>query len=639
MIGLFSAQSVSATDTLVQTPFVQIHQDITANFRVQEMIMNENGIFILFYDQATFPNLELFFMKSTDEGSIWSTPLLIDTVDNNGQEPPNLAINGTNALSICHVERGVLNKVQCSISTDNGDSFVTQTASSEDFDGGDISWASDGNNILMTFTDAVEGVSQGVKVSNNFGVTWESSIIIVESEVGGQPVLEEFQLGNTAVHGMNMYVVFQYFDDDEGVNVVGFSKSNDDGATWSTVDPLLISAGDEVEQDQLEINLDENGGKIIVTFLNQSGEIIGSRSADGGTTFSKIFIDETVCDTPYKLSNQGDDVIFHCPLGGDASELKQTLSNDFGLTYGSFTNVTTGVTFNWNNEPLNLFVGDNVYHLFFDESGFDVNEPTFISYSQDRGLTYNTDFVVGTNSTRPNGSWNEHAFAFDDVFGWIRTTTDTIFDDTIEFWKGVLPNSASTSPDTTAPVIDTFLSEPISIRENSVFDFTDHVFCLDDIDGDITIGMSIIGDPLNIAMRGVQTETYSCTDVATNNSQLTVQYLVKKQSSSSGGGGSSAFDNIQPLALSGQQSEPPRLEDIQPITREPVVDDSPRFFERLFADLFQNRLGVDGERVDQGIETAQSAVATGQQAVQGFQNSQASNVLQQIFDRIFSFFR
>ncbi len=193
--------------------------------------------------------------------------------------------------------------------------------------------------------------------------------------------------------------------------------------------------------------------------------------------------------------------------------------------------------------------------------------------------------------------------------------------------------------DSTPPVISAIGSEPIKIIQDSTFLPFENVQCIDDVDGNITNNMDYSPTP-DTSVRGLVNVDYQCIDSSSNQADETIQYLIQKKSSGSGGGSSSLFDSLQPLSF-GNQEPIPKLEDIPPLVQSPQsqVSDEPRFFERLFADLFQNRLGVDGERVDQGIGTAQQAVQTGQQAVQGFQNSQASIILQDIFDRIFSFFR
>jgi len=92
----------------------------------------------------------------------------------------------------------------------------------------------------------------------------------------------------------------------------------------------------------------------------------------------------------------------------------------------------------------------------------------------------------------------------------------------------------SVAVDTTNPVISTTVSEPIPINQDSVFDEFEFMSCIDDTDGDITNTMSTVGTVDTSTPRSYFVD-YTCTDVASNQSTLQVQYIVKRSPTGSGG--------------------------------------------------------------------------------------------------------
>jgi hypothetical protein len=237
-------------------------------------------------------------------------------------------------------------------------------------------------------------------------------------------------------------------------------------------------------------------------------------------------------------------------------------------------------------------------------------------------LTWTTEEIDNSSNfpedipQHDSGIHNGYIEVFEDLWVWIFASAVPHQNTVLEIYSSTFSNSGTVPPDTTAPVIDTFFGEPVTIIEDTVFDDLDHVFCLDDIDGDISITMDIDGT-VNTANRGVYFVDYTCTDSQLNETEKEIQYIVNKKSGGSGGsgttpqgtsGGISTTTTVEDIIL----EQIPKLEDIPTLSTVTTVEELDRVEQMqerveearlsisdLFANLFSERLDVDtGERID-----------------------------------------
>jgi len=116
------------------------------------------------------------------------------------------------------------------------------------------------------------------------------------------------------------------------------------------------------------------------------------------------------------------------------------------------------------------------------------------------------------------------------------------------------------------------------------FDEFDSVTCIDDTDGDITRSMTTVGSVDTSIAKGY-TITYTCTDRASNQSQLEIQYIIKRKPTS----GISVSTTQQPV---GGVQEVPKASDIAPLSLVPSEPREPprRTLDEVF-DLFSLLFG------------------------------------------------
>lgn len=585
---------LSNAHAITMNPPVQIDTDATDRLSLRDIEIGENGIYVLYRTVLGSPN-DIYFSRSTDYGATWSTPNLVATTTDTGFGKIFVRDNGD--LGIAYTTIPSDHQLNFIKSTDNGNTWSSPTTSDADFLGFDYSFASDGDVLVFTFSDFDTSSYQGAITSDDFGATW-SSTTAIQGQIGCTISCDysSFEQANSIVHGNNIYVSYFATDNGLGESHTYFVKSNDAGVTWDT--PIQISDGD-IDNFVPFVIIDEDGGEIIIQYLSSfDGALVYAKSSDGGNTFGSPIIleDLNTCYDSWALSGNGDDVLFACDdQSGFGRHIKS--SSDFGDTFGSYSLVNGTGILSASDFPIAIWEGDNIYDILMD--GGDPNSPSYLIYSDDRGATFNNDLIIGLNNTQFSTT-DYHTFdAFDDIFAFVFTEQVTNPFDTLTIFVAILPNSGTNPPDTTAPIISTIGNEPILILENTVVDYTDYVVCLDDIDGDISMSMIVVGDGLNTSMRGTQNVTFSCTDEATNNIQESIQFIIKKQSTSSGGGSSPSTSQT----TSGTQSSTPSLSDIPPLslTGGTPAKEGGQSISDLFANLFQNRLNPTNAQPQKSI--------------------------------------
>jgi len=163
------------------------------------------------------------------------------------------------------------------------------------------------------------------------------------------------------------------------------------------------------------------------------------------------------------------------------------------------------------------------------------------------------------------------------------------------------------------------LSSPVEVYQGNILNELDFITC-DDLGQDIT-NVVTIDSPVDMSSTGIQTVTYSCIDVGSNESIIVVDFFVKKPQS--GGGGSS----ISSGSSSGTKSTVPQLSDIPTLS----FQDSPskttpategRSIADLFASLFDNRIteGITTPTSSGFSSTSPTPTKTSNPIVDFFQN-------------------
>ncbi len=628
------------------------------SYKIHDTVLTEDGSYVLYRNTSLGKEYVAF---SSDSGVTWAITPIDESGDVSNERGNIFADNDGNIGVIYNInEQGGETNIVFRSSTNNGTTW-SEPIRIDDADDNEEFMSNAGNddqNIFVTATEDAGSEGQFAYVSNDFGATW-SDLIILQEGIGLSGDIEQHERGHVAVHGMNMYATWIAYDNSEARYIVYFTKSIDDGATFSTAIEVSQTA---IDNTKTEIFLNEDGGKIFIDWINANSEPTQARSINGGTTFlsEEVVEDLTFCSDEFNVSVHNEDAFWMCydnSFGTDT--FNSIISTDFGATYSNPAPIVfaEGFDFGWgssNDFPYLEYTGDNIYFMGTDDGGIDVNEPTYLAYSQDNGASWNSEFVAtlnGTSSFQQDYSEGEGTgmfSAFEDDFYWF--IADVVGELTVLYSEII--NTATIPPDTTPPVIGTFFGEPVALIEDTIFDDLDHVFCLDDIDGDISITMDIDGT-VNTANRGQYFVTYTCTDTLLNETETEIQFIVNKKSGGSGGGGTtpqgtsggiSSTITVEDIIL----EQIPRLEDIPTLSTVTTVEELDRVEEiqetvegvrlsisDLFSNLFSERLDVDtGERVD-FAEIINDRV----QQVRDTSLGETSDVIQERASPVLDFFR
>ncbi len=226
-----------------------------------------------------------------------------------------------------------------------------------------------------------------------------------------------------------------------------------------------------------------------------------------------------------------------------------------------------------------------------------------------------------TDLQRVVGDYHEAHIVFD----------DSVYEHGGIYYKGSAFELILTPPDSISPEISAIDSEPITLIQDEPFEAFEHVQCIDDVDGAIVPNGNfwyVGGITIDTSVRGTQTQDYTCTDSATNNTLETISYIIKKKSTGgSGGSSSSTSGGVQ------STNDIPKLSDIPTLSfsDSPSQQTTPKgqSISDLFANLFDNRITEGIETPTQSSSQVSGSSGTG---------SERSNVFSNWFANLFSGF-
>ena len=239
------------------------------------IVTDGTNILIVWQDGST-GNDEILFSKSTDGGTTFSVPknLSNDVINSSN---PSITTDGTNILVTWHDASSGNEEIRFSKSTDGGTTFsVPKNISNNSGESLRPSITTDGTNILVTWYDNSSGhyeilFSKSTDGGTTFSVPKNISNVIEDSN---DPII--------ITDGTNILVIW---NDRPVINYeIFFSKSTDGGTTFSVPKNISNTVGLSVDP-----SITTDGTNILVTWRDHSsgnGEILFSKSIDGGATFS-----------------------------------------------------------------------------------------------------------------------------------------------------------------------------------------------------------------------------------------------------------------------------------------------------------------------------------------------------------------
>lgn len=256
---------------------------------------SDSTIYCVWFDDRVNPLMQanIYMSKSTDEGQTWSVEIKVDDQSSWHQISPAIAIDQSDNLYCVWHQMAGSEHILFSKSTDGGTTWsasvpVDNTPPGTYIGSPDIV-VNDNNDILVVWDDNRSGTYQcQFSKSTDGGATWTTDL-----QFGGS----QGQSPKLVYRADTLYVVFGTYT---SVNDVFFTRSNDNGATWSsrvTVHSVTTGA-----QRYGDIGISSNNVLHAVWYDWRTSlcDIRHAKSTDGGSTWlPSVSISDTTFDQNY----------------------------------------------------------------------------------------------------------------------------------------------------------------------------------------------------------------------------------------------------------------------------------------------------------------------------------------------------
>jgi hypothetical protein len=225
-------------------------------------------------------NLDIFFSRSTDDGATWSLPVNIS--NNSGDSwDPDIAVDSTGTLYLVWSDFSfVYKQILFSRSTDNGSTWSLPTNISNNSGSSlnpTISLDS-GGNLNLAWSDEIPGNFEILfSRSTDNGSTWSLPVYVTQTSY------DSYDPTITADNAGNLNLAWTYATPQNWE--IFFSRSTDNGSTW--ILPVNIS-NTAFGSYEPTIIVDSAGNLNLAWRDDTTGndEILFSRSTDNGSTWS-----------------------------------------------------------------------------------------------------------------------------------------------------------------------------------------------------------------------------------------------------------------------------------------------------------------------------------------------------------------
>ena len=269
--------SKSVDDGITWSIPQKLSNNNSGNARSPDIAIDGSNIFVTWYDPSSGIN-EIYFSRSTDGGATWNTP---QNISNARGQLPSIDNDGSNIFVTWDSGGGPNTgslEVLFSRSTNGGMTWSSPVVISEN---GVFSFVSDiatnGSDIFVSWE--VSGIGNRdihVSKSSDGGITWSTP-----QNISNNPGASTFS--SIATHGTNVFVTWS--DINEPDHEILFSKSIDGGATWSSP-PQNIS--NTAENSHVPAITSDGTNLFLVWEEGLPGfrDIYFSKSTDNGSTWS-----------------------------------------------------------------------------------------------------------------------------------------------------------------------------------------------------------------------------------------------------------------------------------------------------------------------------------------------------------------
>jgi hypothetical protein len=277
----------------------------------------QSAIHIFWVDQRIAP-LDIFYVRSTDNGATWQPEVQL-TTDIMDSQYPSVSVSGSNVYLAWEDNRHVPNKeVYFKRSTNAGLNWSSEMRLTNDtMISNDVSIASIGQNIHLAWVSGTGNSEIYYRNSTNGGINWSA-----EQRMTNDPAISFYPC--IAVSGQNINLFWS--DGRDGNYEIYFKRSTDGGAVWSNDSRLTNAANNSISPNavafgqliavvwpDLRLNfykiyykVSTNGG------LNWSSDLLLSPMANTGSTGnSSIDISDSAAHVIWEDTRDGNPEIYY----------------------------------------------------------------------------------------------------------------------------------------------------------------------------------------------------------------------------------------------------------------------------------------------------------------------------------------
>jgi hypothetical protein len=237
---------------------------------------SDDNLFVAWYD-GTHGNDEIFYAKSTDGGSSWKTKRL--TWNSGDSWWPSIALDPEDRIHVVWSDNSfAYYEIYHKMSTDGGASWTQKR----------LTYSPGHSYVPYISVDSysrlhvvwMDGISPGnseifYKISTDTGTNWSTKRLTWTSDVSSTP---------TIAVGSNGHIHVTWFDDTPGNSEIFYKTSTDGGMSWSAKRLTWNSGGSQ----ESVVSVDKND-YIHVVWRDESpvnAEIYHKRSTDGGSSWT-----------------------------------------------------------------------------------------------------------------------------------------------------------------------------------------------------------------------------------------------------------------------------------------------------------------------------------------------------------------
>lgn len=252
------------------------------------LALYQSTIHIFWVDQRLAP-VDIFYVRSTDNGTTWQPEVQI-TTDPMDSQYPSVSVSGSNVYLAWEDNRHPPNtEIYFKRSTNAGVNWSSEMRLTNDtVVSNDVSVASFGQNIHLAWVSGMGNSEIYYRNSTNGGVNWST-----EQRLTNDPAISFYPC--IAVSGQNVNLFWSDLRD--GNSEIYFKRSTDGGALWSTDSRLTNATNNSISPNAVVFGL--LMGVVWSDFRLNSYKVYYKVTTNGGLNWSADLLLSPMANTGY----------------------------------------------------------------------------------------------------------------------------------------------------------------------------------------------------------------------------------------------------------------------------------------------------------------------------------------------------